>query len=227
MDAENILDGLLRGALGGRGKRSRGTRRAIGRRGSLVNAGTLLAAAGVAWGAYEAWQGQRVGGKPVATPPSAPPAVPPIPGRAGEDTVPPLPDAAGSTPVLSEPVLRLVRLMISAAGADGHLGPEEREQILAEARRAGAEDVVKQELGSPMPLADIVGDVTDPELKEQLYTLAFSVVRADETVTGGERVYLAGLAHQLGLEADDVSRLEEAAAASIDAASLEPDARGE
>ena len=64
MDAEDILDGLLRGALGGRGKRSRGTRRAVGRRGSLVNAGTLLAAAGVAWGAYEAWQGQRGGGTP-------------------------------------------------------------------------------------------------------------------------------------------------------------------
>ena len=217
MDAENILNGLLQGALGGRGKRSRGTRRAFGRRGSLVNAGTLLAAAGVAWGAYEAWQGQRAGGQAAARTPAT---VPPVPGRAGEDTLPPLPDTTAG-PALSEPVLRLVRLMVSAAGADGQLGPEEREKILAEARRAGAEDLVTQELEAPVPLADIVGDVTDPELKKQLYTLAFSVVRADETVTGGERVYLLGLAHQLGLAADTVSRLESEAAASIDAAALE------
>ena len=217
MDAEDVLSGLLRGALGGRRKRSRGTRRAIGRRGSLINAGTLLAAAGVAWGAYEAWQGQRQG----STAPAAPGTVPPVPGRAGGDTLPPLPDAA--SPSTAEPVLRLVRLMVSAARADGQLGPEEREHILAEARRAGAEHVVRQELEAPRPLAEIVGGVTDPALKEQLYTLAFSVVRADETVTGGERVYLAGLANQLGLDPPAVARLEAAAAAAIDAAAVEAD----
>ena len=217
MDAADLLSGLMRGALGGRGKRSRGARRAFGRRDSLINAGTLLAAAGVAWGAYEAWRGsadgQAVTGAPGAVPP----------GRAGGDTLPPLPPTAPSAQALPEPVRRLVRLMISAAGADGHLGPEEREQILAEARRAGAEDLVGQELAAPRPLAEIVGGVTDPALKEQLYTLAFSVVRADETVTGGERLYLAGLAHQLGLEAAAVSRLESTAAAAIDAAAREPD----
>jgi uncharacterized membrane protein YebE (DUF533 family) len=42
-------------------------------------------------------------------------------------------------------------------------------------------------------------------------------VRADEAVTGGERIYLAQLAHQLGLEAAVVARLETEAAARIDA----------
>jgi uncharacterized membrane protein YebE (DUF533 family) len=213
MDAEDVLSGLLRGALGGRRKRSRRTRRAIGRRGSLINAGTLLAAAGVAWGAYEAWQGQRAGSSA-----PAPGTVPPVPGRAGGDTLPPVPDPASPSPAASEPVLRLVRLMVSAARADGQLGPEERDHILAEARRVGAEDVVRRELDAPRPLAQIVGGVTDPALKEQLYTLAFSVVRADETVTGGERVYLAGLANQLGIDPPGVARLESAAAAAIDAA---------
>jgi uncharacterized membrane protein YebE (DUF533 family) len=217
MDAEDVLNGLLRGVLGGRRKRSRGTRRAIGRRGSLINAGTLLAAAGVAWGAYEAWQGQRAGGPA----PAAPGTVPPVPGRTGGDTLPPLPDPALPSSAVPEPVLRLVRLMVSAAGADGHLGPEERDHILAEARRAGAEDVVRRELEAPRPLADIVGGVTDPALKEQLYTLAFSVVRADETVTGGERVYLAGLANLLGIDPSTVARLESAAAGAIDDAAVE------
>jgi uncharacterized membrane protein YebE (DUF533 family) len=121
-------------------------------------------------------------------------------------------------------VLRVVRLTISAAGADGHLGPEEREAILAEARKSGAEDVVGRELDSPRPLGEIVSGVTDPKLAEDLYTLAFGIVRADETVSGGERIYLAQLAHRLGLEPDAVTRLESAAASRIDAESEGPDA---
>ena len=54
MDAEQLLGTLIRGALGGRRKRSTG---ALGfltdGRHSLLNAGTLLTAAGVAWGLYE------------------------------------------------------------------------------------------------------------------------------------------------------------------------------
>jgi uncharacterized membrane protein YebE (DUF533 family) len=42
-------------------------------------------------------------------------------------------------------------------------------------------------------------------------------VRADESVTGGERIYLAQLANRLGLDAAAVSRLESAAVARIDA----------
>jgi uncharacterized membrane protein YebE (DUF533 family) len=214
VDGEDIVNGLLRGAFGGRRKRSRGARRALGRRGSLVNAKTLLAAAGVAWGLYETWQGQRSSG---GSPPQ--PGAPPLP-PAGT-TPPPLPTAETSS--LPEPVLRVVRLMISAAGADGHLGPEEREAIMAEARKAGAEEAVARELESPRPLADIVAGVGDTKLREDLYTLAFGIVRADETVTGAERIYLAQLAHQLGLEPDDVERLEARAVSRIDEEAARPD----
>jgi uncharacterized membrane protein YebE (DUF533 family) len=107
--------------------------------------------------------------------------------------------------------------MISAARADGELGPAERERIHAEAREVGAAALVQKELEAPRPLGELVAGVTDPELKEQLYTLAFVIVRADESVTGGERIYLAQLANQLGLDAAAVSRLESAAVARIDA----------
>jgi uncharacterized membrane protein YebE (DUF533 family) len=112
--------------------------------------------------------------------------------------------------------------MISAARADGELGPAERERILAEAREVGAEVLVQRELESPRPLGEIVAGVTDPQFKEQLYTLAFAIVRADEAVTGGERIYLAQLANRLSLDAAAVSRLESEAAARIDAAGREP-----
>jgi uncharacterized membrane protein YebE (DUF533 family) len=185
--------------------------------GGLLNAGTLLAAAGVAWGLYETWQGQqqaRAAGAAPAPPGGTPMRAagpPPLPaGRA--------PGAPAEVPGLAEPVVRLLRLMVSAARADGDLGPAERERILAEAREVGAEAFVAGELESPRPLGELVDGVTDPQFKEQLYTLAFTIVRADEAVTGGERIYLAQLANRLALDAAAVARLEAEAAARIDAA---------
>ncbi len=52
----------------------------------------------------------------------------------------------------------------------------------------------------------------------------FGIVRADETVSGGERIYLAQLAHQLGLEPATVERLESEAATRIDAEAAAPGA---
>ena len=211
LDAEDVLNGLVRGALGGRRKSSRRASRAV-RGGGLINAQTLLAAAGVAWGLYETWQGQQAqGGVPPGAPHAGGPvAPPPLPGAAS-----PAPPAESGLPA---PVLQLMRLMISAARADGEIGPAERDRILAEAREVGAEALVLREIESPRPLGELVAGVTDPQLKEQLYTLAFTIVRADESVTGGERIYLAQLAHRLSLDAPAVARLEGVAAARIDGA---------
>jgi uncharacterized membrane protein YebE (DUF533 family) len=188
--------------------------------GGLVNARTLLAAAGVAWGLYEAWQTQQAQAAGVRSGPA------PVPGRGAP---PPLPTAApppaGEEAGLPEPVVRLLRLMISAAQADGELAPAERERILAEAREVNAEGFVVRELDHPRPLGELVAGVTDPQFKEQLYTLAFTIVRADEAVTGGERIYLAQLANRLGLDASTVSRLEAETAARIDAATPPPRAQ--
>ncbi len=200
MDAEYLLGGLIRGALSGRRKGSRRTQRAVG---SLINAQTLLAAAGLAWGVYEAATQQKAGG--ISPGPASPP--PPLPSQTPSA-------AAGEMPAS---VLRLVRLTVSAARADGNLGLEERGAILENAREVGAEAAVAQELTAPRPLAEIVAGVTDLALKAQLYTLAFAIVRADEAVSGAERIYLAQLAHQLGLDAATVASLEKAAGATIDA----------
>jgi uncharacterized membrane protein YebE (DUF533 family) len=215
-EAEDILDGLVRGALSGRRKSWRHAGRAV--RGSgLINAKTMLAAAGVAWGLFETWQQQQAQ-QPPAGAGRGGGAVPPLPGSTPPP--PPLPGSAAPAPSSSLPpaVLQLMRLMISAARADGEIGPAERERILTEAREVGAEADVQLELASPRPLAEIVAGVDDPQLKEQLYTLAFTIVRADEAVTGGERIYLAQLAHRLALDAAAVARLEQLAANRIDAA---------
>ena len=218
LEAEDILNGIVRGALSGRRKSWTRAGRAV--RGSgLINANTLLAAAGVAWGLFETWQGQQAaGGGSSGAPAGAPPASVPPPLASSASGAPgpltPAPEEGG----VAAPLARLLRLMISAARADGELGPAERERILAEAREVGASALVQKELDAPRPLGELVAGVTDPELKQQLYTLAFVIVRADESVTGGERIYLAQLASRLGLDAAAVKQLEGVAAARINAA---------
>jgi len=207
VDAEDILNGIVRGALSGRGKSWTRTSRAM-RGGGLLNAKTLLAAAGVAWGLYETWQAEQAGAGATA------PAPPPLPAPAAA----PEPDEGG----VPAPIARLLRIMISAARADGELAAPERDRILKEAREVGAEALVKGELETPRPLGELVAGVVDPQLKDQLYTLAFVIVRADEAVSGGERIYLAQLANRLGLDAEAVKRLEGEAAARIDGASRGP-----
>ncbi len=220
-DAEGIVSGLIRGALGGRGKSHRHTRRAFDA-GLIVNPGTILTAAGVAWGLFETWQqqqGQKAAGPaasavadPVSSGPTAPP---PLPGAVAS--------SASEETGLPPSILQLLRLMISAARADGEIAPAERERILAEAREVGAGAVVERELLARHTVAEIVAGVDDPEAKQQLYALAFTIVRADEALTGGERIYLAELARRLGLDPASVSRIEGEVARRIEEVSAAQD----
>lgn len=218
MNPERLIGALLEGALGGKKKKGRGAMRYLtggrGRGGSFLNAGTLLTAAGLAWGAYETMQAQRQQSQPAGGTGGPLPAggVPPLPGA----TPPPLPGAAAGS--LPPDLLRLVRLTVAAARADGRLSDDERAAILEQARSVGAEQVVQQEIDAPRPLAEIVAGVADANAREQLYVLAFTVVRADEGVTGAERIFLAQLAHALALDPGTTARLEAEAAAGIDEA---------
>ena len=112
--------------------------------------------------------------------------------------------------------MRIVRLAIAAAHADGSLSEADRQAIVEQARTAGAEHLVEQELATRPPLAGIVSGVTDPLQSATLYVLAFGIVRADESETGAERIFLAQLANQLGLDPETVKKLEADAASRID-----------
>jgi uncharacterized membrane protein YebE (DUF533 family) len=136
----------------------------------------------------------------------------PVPAAA---PLPPLPAATLSTGV-SPDAMRLVRLAISAASADGTVSDSERSAIVEQARNAGVGDFVEGELTRPRPLREIVAGVTDANERATLYVLAFSVVRGDEQPSGAERIYLAQLANLLGLDPGEAERLEKNTAASID-----------
>lgn len=230
MDAEQLIGSLIKGALTGRRKRSRGALGFLtGGRGSLLNAGTLLTAAGVAWGLYETTMrtstvprgAGSVGQGSAAAPPPAPGATPAVPASSDPHPSAPPPAAAGPPPTdtsgaVPPAVLRVIRLTISAARADGTLTPNEEAAILGQARSVGAEALVQAELRQPTPLAELL-DGVDPAQRDDLYTLAFAIVRADEGVSGAERIYLAQLAHRLGLDPAAAAALEARAVERIQA----------
>jgi uncharacterized membrane protein YebE (DUF533 family) len=208
VDSGQLLSLFLKGAMGSRGrKRARKAAKFLGGHRGFLSASTVLGAAGVAWGIYETLQNQRGAAAPGAPAPSAPGA--------------PAPSAPGAPGAPSD-ILRVVRLAVSAARADGTLLPAERALILSHAREAGLDSVVEIELAAPRPLSEIVGGITDEQRKRDLYVLAFTIVRADESVSGAERVYLAQLAHQLALSPQVTAELEASTAAQIDAQPDEP-----
>jgi len=219
MNPDFLIRGVLGSVLGGGGrKRShRALRYLTGSGGSFfTRPQTLLAAAGVAWGIFETLQGQGGQGQASgqwgggAAPAGAQPVM--------SGPVPPLPGSTAASDLDAE-ALRFVQLAISAATADGVMSDKERAAVLQQAQSAGVGDVVERELNHRRPLAEIVAGVTGQAQSATLYVLAFTVLRADEQVTGAERIYLAQLAHLLNLDPATVQRLEKDAGERIDALS--------
>jgi uncharacterized membrane protein YebE (DUF533 family) len=207
----DVLSVVLKGSLGrsGRKRARRASKFLTGHRGFLSTS-ALIGAAGVAWGIYDTLKAKNQSAVQVPGAPGVP-VVPGVPGAGA--SIPPLPAAVEAA---LDPVARIIRLAVSAAKADGTLSEQEREVIMARAREAGLEAVVEAELNNTRALADIVRGVIDPDMKKELYVLAFTIVRADESVSGAERIYLAQLAHQLGLDAAAAQALEQETSAKID-----------
>ena len=205
----DVLSVVLSGTLGrsGRKRARRATRFLSGHRGFLSTS-ALIGAAGVAWGIYDTLKAKNQSAVMVP----GVPGVPTAPGVQGAGAIPPIPAAVEAL----DPVARIIRLAVSAAKADGTLSDQERAVIMARARDAGLESVVEAELATTRSLADIVRGVTEPDIRKELYVLAFTIVRADESVSGAERIYLAQLAHQLGLDAAAAQAIEHETSAQID-----------
>lgn len=246
MNSDDLVDGVLRSVLGGRRKRSgralryltRDISRGVGhvvrdtsRFAAGVNRGsggffsrpsTLIGALGLAWGIFETMQNQSpaapASGSTAAAPPPTGGQVPPIPDApvASEVPVPPIPNVSAPPPP-SPDAMRMLRLAVSAAHADGPMNEQERAAILLQAKNAGIDAVFGPEMSDPRPLAEIVSGVTDPHERATLYVMAYTVLRADEQVTGAERIYLAQLANLLGLDAPTIAKLETDTGQRIDA----------
>lgn len=156
--------------------------------------------------AYKAYQNYQRGQAPqdVATPPEPaqlpPPQSPFHPAQASQTELP----------------VVILRTMIAAALADGHVDDVERAAIGAKLSEDGApldaaESFLSEELANPATVEEIASEVTAPEAAAEVYIAALLAIDADNTA---ERAFLARLAAALKLDPALLPHLEAAAHAA-------------
>ncbi len=139
--------------------------------------------------------------------PGSQPAMPPIPGSKPATPPPPVPGGEAPAETSAEapdeelpPELTyaIVRTMVAAALADGHLAPEEKaiiekhlgESDLSEDQKAQ----IHQDLALPPPIDKLAAMTADGPAREVLYRFGALVVLADQHTSDLERSWLKRLA---------------------------------
>ena len=179
-----------------------GTGRAIG--GSALKLGGMAAIAGLG---YQAWKNYQAGKDPS------------IGGPAGEpELLPPPSDSEFSAEpdaVTDDFALSLVRVMIAAARADGHVDDAERVRIHDKLALSGlggdAMAFLDEELAKPVDMDGIVRSAATEVQKVEMFTAARLTIEPD---TRAERGFLDLLAGRLGLPDALVDHIESTVAAA-------------
>ncbi|HVK32907.1 MAG TPA: tellurite resistance TerB family protein [Burkholderiaceae bacterium] len=186
--------GALALLLGSRGGRRLG--------GQALKIGTVAALGTLAWRAYNEWQAKQQAGAPAAAA-GAPQA-------SVRATLPAPTDFARlSAPQLEDHSRAMLKALIAAARADGHMDERERGVVEAELQRLDADPAtrgwVEAELRRPVEPAEVAAASTSPQMAAEIYLA--SVLVADDTTTM-ERAYLDELARQLKLAPELKADLE-------------------
>lgn len=183
--------------------------------GSLVKYGALAAVGGLAYKAYSDWQSGK--GASATQAEMAREATPPVPpsGSAFE--------GGTTTQAQSDLSLALLRAMIAAAKADGHIDADEQSRIFGFLDQVDldteAKAFVMDELRAPLDVDAVAKAATSQEIAAELY--AASLLITDEQ-NPAEKGYLAMLAARLNLPEDLVAHLH----ASVAGASEQPQITG-
>ena len=185
---EAMLDGMKKGALAaGALALLLGTRGGRAVTGTALRLGSVAALGGLAWKAYQEWV--REGGQSDAAP-----------GK-------PLDQLEGEA--ADRRARQIIRAMIAAAKADGHIDEEEKKRIdeqLAQMNLVeGAGDFIAKELDKPLNIHDVVEGVDDPEAAVESYLASRMVIDVDNIP---ERIYLKSLARELKLSEELTERLD-------------------
>jgi uncharacterized membrane protein YebE (DUF533 family) len=184
------VGGVLALLLGSKGGRNLG--------GKALKLGSIAAVGTLAWKVYQDYQAkqQSPAGQPLGTKPA--PSFEALP-----------------APALEDHSRAMLRAMIAAAKADGHMDERERGLVEAEMTRLDAHSSTQQwvqaELRRPVEPAEVAAAATTPEMAAEVYLASVLVV--DETSTM-ERAYLDALAKQLKLAPDLQQALEAKARAA-------------
>lgn len=165
-----------------------GTGRAV--TGSAIKLGGLAAVAGLAYNAYKNYQNGNAPSEQAAS--------------ADGELLPPPQDSGfhpGDAPQgEDEFALTLIRAMISAANADGHIDEDERKKISDRLAMSGlgneAQAFLAQELAEPASIDDLVAATHNEAQRVELFTAARLTIDPNTRV---ERGYLDMLAGKLEL----------------------------
>ncbi len=161
--------------------------------GNVATVGGIAAIAGLGYLAYKNYQS---GKSPEAVPQPAPQANTPL--------LPPPADSPfhpQSAQLSNDFALTLIRAMIAAAKADGHIDASERANIMDKVHAVDlgseAEAFIQNELANPVDIDDLVAAARTEEQKVELYAATRLTIDPD---TRAERGYLDLLAGRLGLD---------------------------
>lgn len=103
----------------------------------------------------------------------------------------------------------ILRALVAASKADGHIDARERETIEGEFVRIGADPAMREwlhaELEKPLDPAEVARAATSPELAAEMYLASLLAVDEQSFM---ERAYLDELARQLGIDDSLKARLE-------------------
>ena len=164
--------------------------------GSALKLGSLAAIAGLG---YQAYKNYRAGQNPAESAEAGTPELLPPPADSGFH-----PEA-----VSTDFALILVRAMIAASRADGHIDDAERARIMDKLKVSGlgadAAQFLEDELANPVDLDAIVAAAATEEQRVELYTASRLAI---EPETRAERGYLDLLAGRLGLADALVDHIE-------------------
>lgn len=213
------LGGVAAGGLLGLLLGNKKARKKVGKlAGGVVGYGGAAALGALAHRAYQNWQDQKsqpVQAAPAQTPHTPSPPAPPLAG-----TLPPVEQRFDPTANVGNDgrpfALTLVRAMIAAANADGHICEDERKAILSHLSdlqlEADDKSFVFEALMAPSTLDEIADLANGPEQATEVYLVSRMAIDPDDPA---EKTYLDSLARRLALPPALVAELESQVKAQI------------
>lgn len=158
--------------------------------GSALKLGSLAAVGGLAYKAYQDWQGKQ---SETLENPGAPAAE--LSGSESQDRS-----------------VTLLKAMIAAAKADGHIDDAERQKISEHIQEQGFDSeflkFLGEELENPLDATQIADSVDSPEAAAEVYLASLMVIDVENEQ---ERTYLENLASELKLAPELVENLQKQA----------------
>ena len=166
----------------------------------VVKMGGTAALAGLAYKVYNDWQASKNAPPQVVAPPPMKDITPKPEGTAFLPSIPKARDDMS---------LSILRAMIAASKADGHIDAAEQQKIFGKLDELDldmeAKAFVMDELRKPLNIDQVVASATTPELAVEIYAASFLAIDPDDPA---EQAYLAMLASRLKLDPGLKANLE-------------------